>query len=137
MGLLIYADVIGIGAAIALPAYQNYRIRAQMTQADADAEAVKQDLRNYYLRTHRVPASLAEAGIATSQFACRHPTAPELLELSYRLEPKNMTLTVLVGPTGKLGLLYVPTQAEDGQIAWSCSGLNGMTKEQLPQTCRR
>ena len=134
MGLLIYLYVIGIGAAIAVPAYRNYQIRAQMTQADADATPVKQALGAYYQRTHRVPDSLAEAGLDDSRQIAL-PTGGALLTLSYGLQPKNMTLTVLVGPTGKLGLVYVPRKAEDGQILWSCAGLKGMPKEQLPATC--
>ena len=134
VGLLIYVYVIGIGAAIALPAYRNFTIRAQLTQADADAAQVKQVLSDYYLRTHRVPSSLAEAGIAASrEIAMPKESAP--LPLMYGLQPKNMTLTVAVGPSGKIGLVYVPTQAEEGQITWTCAGFTGMTQQQLPPTC--
>lgn len=138
VGVLIYAYVIGIGAAIALPAYQNYTIRARLTQADADAMQVKAALSDYYVRTHQVPPTLDAVGVTTSRTIPMPKDAPPLV-LTYSLQSQTMTLAVQVGPTGprgdKLGLVYVPQQDPDGQILWSCAGLNGTKKEQLPPTC--
>jgi Zn-dependent protease with chaperone function/type II secretory pathway pseudopilin PulG len=138
VGVLIYAYVIGIGAAIAIPAYQNYTIRAQLTQADGDATQVKTALGDYYLRTHQVPATLEAVGLSANRVIPMPKNAPPLL-LTYSLQSQTMTVAVQVGPTGprgeRFGLVYVPRRAPDGQILWSCAGLDGTKKEQLPATC--
>jgi hypothetical protein len=53
----------------------------------------------------------------------------------YTLQPSNMALTVHVGASGKAGMLYVPHQNSDGTIHWSCGGLEGVPKEQIPPSC--
>jgi Zn-dependent protease with chaperone function/type II secretory pathway pseudopilin PulG len=131
--LLIYIYVIGITAAIAIPKYQNQKILAQMTQADLATSPVKDELAAYYLRTHRVPNSLDDAGL-DSRREVRDPKG-ESVQLLYTLQPSNMALTVHVGAAGKAGMLYVPHQNSDGTIHWSCGGLEGVPKEQIPPSC--
>jgi type IV pilus assembly protein PilA len=65
--LMIVVAIIGILAAIAIPAYQNYTIRAQVTEGLTLADGWKTAIAEYYANTGVVPAAIANlAGTTTS-----------------------------------------------------------------------
>jgi type IV pilus assembly protein PilA len=55
--LMIVIAIIGILAAIAIPAYQNYTIRAQVTEGLTLADGWKTAIAEYYANTGVMPAS--------------------------------------------------------------------------------
>jgi type IV pilus assembly protein PilA len=67
--LMIVVAIIGILAAIAIPAYQNYTIRAQVTEGLTLADGWKTAIAEYYANTGQWPtaANLTSAGQVTSQ----------------------------------------------------------------------
>ena len=123
VGMLIYVYFIGVIAAIAIPAYQNYTVRAVLAGAVAESRAAQQQLAQYYLSTNRVPNSLSEARVADQ--------LPNGVQLSFN--PKGMVLTV---HTTRGDLLLTPQREPQGQIAWVCSGGPGSNPRQLPPGCR-
>jgi type IV pilus assembly protein PilA len=64
--LMIVVAIIGILAAIAIPAYQNYTIRAQVTEGLTLADGWKTAIAEYYANTGNMPASIANLA-GTSQ----------------------------------------------------------------------
>src|ERR1700676_1276688 len=56
--LMIVVAIIGILAAIAIPAYQNYTIRAQVTEGLTLADGWKTEIAEYYANTGNWPASI-------------------------------------------------------------------------------
>ena len=61
--LLCLVFPIGILAAIAIPAYQDYSIRAQVAGGLADATNAKMAVASYYARTGKLPANRDDAGL--------------------------------------------------------------------------
>jgi type IV pilus assembly protein PilA len=57
--LMIVVAIIGILAAIAIPAYQNYTIRAQVTEGLTLADGWKTAIAEYYANTGNMPATTA------------------------------------------------------------------------------
>ena len=57
--LMIVIAIIGILAAIAIPAYQDYTIRAQVTEGATLADGVKVAMQDYYAQHGTFPTSLA------------------------------------------------------------------------------
>ena len=62
--LMIVVAIIGILAAIAIPAYQDYTIRAQVSEGMTLAADIKAGVAEYMAQTGEWPADLAEAGVS-------------------------------------------------------------------------
>src|ERR1700749_4939859 len=64
--LMIVVAIIGILAAIAIPAYQNYTIRAQVTEGLNLADGWKTSISEFYAQNGTMPASSSTTGGATA-----------------------------------------------------------------------
>ena len=60
--LMIVIAIIGILAAIAIPAYQNYTIRSQVTEGLSLADGWKTSISEYYAQNGSFPTSSSSAG---------------------------------------------------------------------------
>ncbi|WP_061693338.1 pilin, partial [Neisseria meningitidis] len=64
--LMIVIAIVGILAAVALPAYQDYTARAQVSEAILLAEGQKSAVTEYYLNHGIWPANNSSAGVASA-----------------------------------------------------------------------
>ena len=64
--LMIVVAIIGILAAIAIPAYQNYTIRAQVSEGLSLADGAKTAMSEFYTNRGYFPTSNQSAGLASS-----------------------------------------------------------------------
>ncbi|ENX2694159.1 pilin, partial [Neisseria gonorrhoeae] len=64
--LMIVIAIVGILAAVALPAYQDYTARAQVSEAILLAEGQKSAVTEYYLNNGEWPEDNDKAGVASS-----------------------------------------------------------------------
>ncbi|ENW0195737.1 pilin, partial [Neisseria gonorrhoeae] len=64
--LMIVIAIVGILAAVALPAYQDYTARAQVSEAILLAEGQKSAVTEYYLNNGIWPENNGDAGVASS-----------------------------------------------------------------------
>ena len=67
--LMIVVAIIGILAAIAIPAYQDYTIRAQVSEGLTLASDIKAGVAEYAAQTGDWPVDLAEAGLGSAAAA--------------------------------------------------------------------
>ncbi len=119
---LIMIYIVGVLAAIAIPAYQDYTIRAKLTTVVIESQPAREKLAAYYLSNHRIPDSLETAGLAL-----------QLADGSaLSLDPKGMSLTV---KTKHGELIFVPSAAH-GRIVWTCTNGERLKATQLPPSCR-
>ncbi len=123
LGLLLYVYIVGILAAIAIPAYQSYTIRAALMQTISDSQHARDALGSYYLENKRIPASLSIIGVAEGG-----PHGETM-----NLNPKGMVLTV---NSLRGSLIFTPSKTDDGRIVWRCSGGPEVKPAQLPLSCR-
>lgn len=121
-GLLIMVYIIGVLAAIAIPEYQNYTVKAKISGAMAASQGARDALASYYEKNEEVPASLEAIGVP-AQLA-------DGTTLS--VDSDNMVLTVKMAQ-GEL--VYTPRVNDKGQVAWTCSGGEGFKPKQLPKSC--
>ena len=66
--LMIVVAIIGILAAIALPAYQDYTIRAQMVEGITMTNALKPKIAEFYEYKGRFPKDNNEAGLPEGKY---------------------------------------------------------------------
>src|SRR5690242_3295750 len=64
--LMIVVAIIGILAAIAIPAYQNYTVRAQITEGLSLADGWKTGVAEYYAQNGSFPKACSATGDATA-----------------------------------------------------------------------
>lgn len=123
-GVLILVYIVGVLAAVALPAYQDYTVKAKVAAAVIGTQGVRDALGNYYQSNQQVPESLESAGIA-SQLA-------DGTQLSLDAEAMILTVTTQQGE-----LIFTPSTDAEGRIVWSCSNGEGLKPTQLPPSCHR
>lgn len=127
-GLVIIA-MIGIMAAVAIPAYQGYVAKAQLTQAIGLARSATTSVENYYYKTKSVPDNLEKAGFVLP------PTATYVQDLSVDPENAVVTLTLAISAHQGKTIEFVPTLDKKKRIHWQCSSKN-LTSALLPPDCR-
>ena len=129
--LMIVIAIIGILAVVALPAYQDYTARAQVSEALTLAEGQKSAVIEYFSDRGAWPTSNTEAGVASSisgkYVASVQVGAAGIITATMKSAGVNNDIK------GKT-LILVPTD-NNGSFTWTC---NTGTAEQKfrPSTCR-
>jgi len=132
--LMIVVAIIAILAAIALPAYQDYTIRAKVTEGLAMASAAK-------LAVAETAASigLANLTVANSGYVFNASAAANAYVASIAIEDATGMVTVTTQNTGaeaQPAFTLTPIQASlDDQLQWTCLQTNGLPKH-VPASCR-
>lgn len=122
-GMLMMVYIIGIMAAVAIPAFNDYKVKAALTTVVSESQGARDELARYYESSGNVPDSLDVAGIQ-SQLS-------DGSEMS--LESENMVLNV---KTKHGELVFVPRVTDQGEIVWGCENGEGVNVKQLPPSCR-
>ncbi|HEZ1936900.1 TPA: pilin [Neisseria meningitidis] len=149
--LMIVIAIVGILAAVALPAYQDYTARAQVSEAILLAEGQKSAVTEYYLNHGEWPANNSSAGVATS--------ANIKGKYVQSVEVKNGVVTATMLSSGvnneiKGKKLSLWAKRQDGSVKWFCGqpvtrddakatnddvtadNGNEIDTKHLPSTCR-
>ncbi|RZF87959.1 prepilin-type N-terminal cleavage/methylation domain-containing protein [Pseudoalteromonas sp. CO325X] len=125
--LMIVVAIIGILAAVALPAYQDYTVRAKMAEVLVQAGAHKNSVSEYYQSENKLPADAAAAGVDFNSIASTYITA---------VTAAGGVLTYTVDVDGKAkGELILTPSTKNNSLTWKCS-TNGIETKYLPANCR-
>lgn len=127
--IFAFVAVIGILAAIAIPAYQEYVTRARMAEAVSIGKNASERVADYYYQHQRVPGSLAEAGFEAT-------VSPGIKGVGVNSEDGVVTITMGSGPVNGKTLQFVPSVDESKHIVWKCMS-SEIQDRYLPQQCRQ
>ncbi|HFB5037953.1 TPA: pilin [Neisseria gonorrhoeae] len=151
--LMIVIAIVGILAAVALPAYQDYTARAQVSEAILLAEGQKSAVTEYYLNHGEWPADNGDAGVASpadkiiGKYVEKVEVAKGVVTATMKSDGVNKEIQ------GKRLSLWA--KREDGSVKWFCGqpvqrddgkadndavaddkNNNGIDTKHLPSTCR-
>jgi type IV pilus assembly protein PilA len=131
--LMIVVAIIGILAAIAIPAYQNYIIRSKVTELAVAADACKTSVSEYYTTMGLVyPPTLLASGCTTvqSKYILSLAVTPDTGVITVAVDTAN------VGASAAGNFVLTPSVAvAGGGLDWSCTG-SSIPKQFLPASCR-
>ncbi|WP_304641611.1 pilin [Pseudomonas sp.] len=123
--LMIVVAIIGILAAIALPAYQDYSVRAQVSEAMVSAGSARTAVSEYYVSEGSLPADNDAAGV--EDYAEGRITG---------LSIEDGVVTVGFADTsGNItGDIIMTPDVSGTSIQWECS--TTLDTKYVPATCR-
>ena len=118
--LMIVVAIIAILAAIAIPAYQDYLIRSQVTEGMSLASGAKASVWDFVSNTGRFPPNNQSAGLAkttsiTGSYVSSVDATGGKIKVLFQDPKANVAIN---GPTKYL-VLSPLTHA--GSIAWTCT----------------
>ncbi len=129
--LMIVVAIIGILAAVAIPSYQDYTARAQVTEAVLLTSAFKTGLAEYYSDSGSFPANLTAIGTTTSGRYVEVITLADDGASAVTVTATMKSADVNANLFGKtLDLI-----STDGGLQWDCTGGDLDTKYR-PGTCK-
>jgi len=124
--LMIVVAIIGILASVALPAYQDYTVRAHVSEGLSLAGGTKLAVADYYATNGSFPSNNTEAGV---------PAATDI---------KGNAVTSVTVADGKISIAYnskalggtcaLTPVANAGSLSWRCS-CTTLTSGQIPKAC--
>ena len=133
--LMIVVAIIGILAAIAIPAYQDYTVRAKVSEPLTFADAAKVSVSEYYQTMGFMPADAAAAGIsaATSQYIAAVTYGIDSSTTSH-IDIQTVNLATGVGGNAD-DISFDSTGTAAGTVNWICTG-SSLASKYLPANCR-
>jgi type IV pilus assembly protein PilA len=138
--LMIVVAIIGILAAIAIPAYENYVAKAQFTEAISLMSGQKIPVANYYMQNDSCPvsgtttgflnaasnvgkyvASVADGGAATSTGGCTIIATFKTVGVNSGLAGNSVKFTMSMASPG-------------APMVWTCSS-SSISQSLMPRSC--
>ncbi|MGN6846352.1 pilin [Neisseria sp. P0021.S007] len=147
--LMIVIAIIGILAVIALPAYQDYTARAQVSEAISLMEGQKSAVVEYYADKGAWPTSNTQAGIADKgsikgkyvdevEIGANGVITAKMKAADVNNEIKGKTVSLTPTATTTTGSGTSATTTGNGSFTWTCKSgtTNGVDPKFLPSSCR-
>ena len=138
--LMIVVAIIGILAAIAIPAYQDYTVRAQVSEALVAVSPAKAGVAEYWATNGETwPTDNSEAGLDTATDYATDVINQLAVGADGVITVSINSLSSDMG--GTQTLVYTPSAGAAGQVQWDCDSAGGddgatLLDKYAPAECR-
>jgi len=128
--LMIVIAIVAILVALAVPAYQDYTVRAKVSECINGAAPLKLAVSEHYMTTNAYPTG-AQLGAETAD---NYGASTECTRMTVG---SAGVITVITAHTGTAVITATLSPNAAGAVNWSCSnGGNVEDAKYLPSTCR-
>ncbi|HEY7872187.1 MAG TPA: pilin [Rudaea sp.] len=136
--LMIVVAIIAILAAIALPAYQDYVIRSQVSEGSVLADTAKDGVWNYVASFGKMPTNNAETGIPqptsiVGKFVGQVEVVNGVVTVTFSSTGAQRANQAINGRTLVLSPLFT---GGSGSVVWKCQPTGTVEQKYLPTICR-
>ena len=127
--LMIVVAIIGILAAVALPAYQDYTVRARVSELAIMASGMKATVGENIANNGAIAAGSC-TGVALITVATKNAASSTCADAT--------GVIAVTGTTAAKGvvLTYTPALTTDGNITWRCTSADATKHKYVPAECR-
>jgi len=133
--LMIVVAIIGILAAVALPAYQDYTVRSKVSELIIAADNCKTSVTDYYQSNSSLPSATDAAGCSST--ATAYVTSIAVGAGGVITVTANSTAIPQL--SGADTFVLTPSETDTtnhaGPLTWDCTG-STIAKKYLPANCR-
>ena len=123
--LMIVVAIIGILAAIALPAYQDYTVRAKVSEVVLAASSSRANIAEWFQTKNALPTALE---YVPTWSATKYVTA-----VTWNGAIVTAAAVAAEVPGGG-NIIMTPTDVGNGQLDWACTGT--IDAKYLPASCK-
>jgi type IV pilus assembly protein PilA len=133
--LMIVVAIIAILAAIAIPAYQDYVVRSQVSEGMTLSDGAKTAVAEYYTNKGSFPAGNTDAGLSkaasiTGNYVSGVQITNGVIIATFSSTAPRKASTKISGETLKLSPV-----ANGGSVSWTCNK-GSVDSKYLPTSCR-
>lgn len=127
--LMITVAIVGILGAVALPAYQDYTIRSQVTEGLSLASGAKVAVAEYYANHGVFPETMNDLGMVSNEGSFIRATALG----------ENGEIITTFGNEANINIIdstvrLIPTETNKGNLEWTCE--SSIEEKYLPTSCK-
>ena len=130
--LMIVVAIIGILAAIAVPAYQDYIIRAKVSEVMGIAAKDKTSVSEYFVSMNALPPDDAASGVSTNTDQSTYIQTIDYVPADGSIV---YTLDNLHADVDGNDVVFLPTTSAAG-VSWDCATNSTVPAKYLPANCR-
>ncbi|OAZ96200.1 pilin [Halomonas sp. G11] len=137
--LMIVVAIIGVLASIAVPQYQNYVGRAQVSEAISLMSPAKTAISEYFISRGEFPTNNAEAGLSEpAEMAGKYVASVDVSQGDAGVTVVTMKNDSVVSELQGKTLVFEPDDEDSGVVNWQCrtGGSDQIPAKFLPSECR-
>lgn len=126
--ILIILSILGVLTVVAIPAYQDYIIKARVTEGVQFATVAK----------IAISESIIENKILPKNQGATYYVSPSATENVANISIEDGTANIIITYTAVAGggtIIFTPTIENDGGISWACNG-GSVEAKHRPTICR-